>query len=79
MRRATLVIGICTFAASAAVFVVGGAASQSPIRMTPQIQIIGAAANNQSHGAWFIDLESRSVVFCERLATRTQCQATALP
>jgi hypothetical protein len=79
MRRAIFAMGTFALAAVGALVVVERAASQSPVKMSPQIQIIGAAANNTSHGAWIVDLQSKSVIFCERAATRMQCQATALP
>lgn len=78
MKRSMVVIGACVFAVVVAVVGVERAASQSLVKMPPQIQIVGAAANNASHGAWIVDLQSRNVIFCER-AARLQCQATPLP
>ncbi len=80
MKRANTIIAVsCALTAAASVAFVGGAASQPRITTTPQIQVVGAAANSQSHGAWFVDLQSRNVIFCERIASRMECNATSLP
>lgn len=55
------------------------AASQPRISTTRQIQVIGVAANNQSHGAWFVDLQTNSIIFCERVQNETRCHTTSIP
>lgn len=68
-----------------AVIVLTGAAlaqqaiSQPRVSTTRQLQVIGVAANNQSHGAWFVDLQANTVIFCERLKDATQCHTTGIP
>jgi hypothetical protein len=79
MKRNLAVILSCAAVAVGAVLLVQHAASQSPITTTRQIQVIGAAANNQSHSAWFVDLQSNSVIFCERLKGGTKCDSAAIP
>ena len=79
MRRAFVATVSCALGALAAVLWVQHAASQPRISTTRQLQVIGAAANNQSHGAWFVDLQSSSVIFCERVASGMQCHAAAIP
>jgi hypothetical protein len=69
----------CTVVASAVVFLVANAASQPRVSTTRQLQVIGAAATNQSHGAWFVDLQAGNVIFCERVAAGVQCQTAAIP
>ena len=69
----------CALGASAAVLSIENAASQPRISTTRQLQIIGAAATHQNHGAWFVDLQSNTVIFCERVAAGTQCHTTAIP
>jgi hypothetical protein len=78
-RPIILTVASCTLTALVTVVLVERAASQPRINTTAQLQVIGAAANNESHGAWFIDLQSGSVVFCERLAKRVECSRTPLP
>jgi len=79
MRRAFVATVSCAFGALAAVLWVQHAASQPRISTARQLQVIGAAANNQSHGAWFVDLQSSSVIFCERVPSGMQCQTTPMP
>jgi hypothetical protein len=80
VKRAIIVtVGSCALTVLAGMAFVERAASQVRVSATPQIQVIGAAANNQSHGAWFVDLQSGSVVFCEHSAKRVECSKTALP
>lgn len=79
MKRAFVATLSCALGALGAVLWVQHAASQPRISTTRQIQVIGAAANNQGHGAWFVDLQAGSVIFCERVASGTQCHATAIP
>ena len=55
------------------------AASQPRISTTRQIQVIGVAANSQSHGAWFVDLQTNSIIFCERTQNETRCHTTSIP
>ena len=45
----------------------------------PQLQVIGAAATNQTHGAWFVDLQASNIIFCERASAGVQCHTTAIP
>ena len=78
-RGIVLTVASCVLAALTTVALVDRAASQPRISTTPQIQILGAAANNQSHGAWFVDLQTGSVVFCEGVAKRVECSRTPLP
>ena len=79
MKRALLLIAACAVAASATVLLTQNAASQPRVTTTRQLQPIGAAATNQSHGAWFVDLQAGNIIFCERAATGVQCHAAAIP
>jgi hypothetical protein len=79
MKRTLLLAATCAVAASATVLIIQNAASQPRITTTRQIQMIGAAATSQTHGAWFIDLQADRVIFCERTATAVQCQTAAIP
>jgi hypothetical protein len=79
MKPALLLVATCAVAASATVLIVENAASQPRPTTTRQLQIIGAAATNQTNGAWFVDLQASSVIFCERAAGGVQCHAAAIP
>lgn len=78
MKLTILAAGSCALGV-AAVLLVQTAESQPRITTTRQLQIIGAAATNQSHGAWIVDLQANMVIFCERVATGTQCHTAAIP
>jgi hypothetical protein len=79
MKRVLVATASCGVVALAGVLLVQHAASQPRITTTRQVQVLGAAANNHSHGAWFVDLQSNSVIFCERVKGGTQCHTTAIP
>jgi hypothetical protein len=79
MKRMMLIAATCGVAASTAVLVVQNASSQARVITTRQLQVIGAAASNQTHGAWFIDLQAGNVIFCERAAAGVQCQTASIP
>jgi hypothetical protein len=74
-----LVATSCAAGALAAALFVQNAASQPRVTLTRQLQMIGAAATNQTHGAWFVDLQANTVIFCERVAAGMNCQSTPLP
>jgi hypothetical protein len=79
MKRAIIISVVSCILTAALTVALVARAGQPALTLTPQIQVVGAAANNQSHGAWFVDLQSNSVVFCERAAKRVECTKTALP
>ena len=79
MKRTLLVALTCAVAASATAFIVQNAASQPRVTTTRQLLPIGAAATNQTNGAWFVDLQAGNVIFCERAASGVQCHAAAIP
>ena len=79
MKRLFAATACCAVVVLAGVLWVQHAASQPRITTTRQIQIIGAAATNQSHGAWFMDLQSNTVIFCEQGKTGVQCHTVAIP
>ena len=79
MKSTLLFAATFAIAASATVLIVQNAASQPRVMTTRQLQVIGAAATNQSHGAWFVDLQANNVIFCERTATGLQCHTAAVP
>ena len=79
MKRTILTGAVCAAAAAATVLLVQNAASQPRISTTRQLQMIGAAATNQTHGAWFVDLQAGTVIFCERVAAGTQCHTAPIP
>jgi hypothetical protein len=79
MKRTLLLAVTCAVAASATVLIVQNAASQPRVMTTRQLQTIGAAATNQTHGAWFVDLQAGNVIFCERTSTGVQCHTAAIP
>jgi hypothetical protein len=79
MKRIVLVTVSSALAAAAVVLLVQPAESQPRISTTRQIQVIGAAATSQSHGAWIVDLQASTVIFCERVAAGVQCHTTAIP
>lgn len=78
MKRTTFLALSCGLAA-AAVFLVQNALSQPRTITTRQLQVIGAAATNQTHGAWFVDLQASNVIFCERAASGVHCQSAPIP
>jgi hypothetical protein len=78
-RPIIITVASCALAAVASVAFVQRAASQARISTSPQIQVVGAAANSHSHAAWFVDIQSATVVFCERLAKGIECSKTPLP
>jgi hypothetical protein len=78
MKRTTFLVLSCGLAA-AAVFLVQNALSQPRTITTRQLQVIGAAATNQTHGAWFVDLQASNVIFCERAAAGIHCQSAPIP
>ena len=55
------------------------AASQPRVTTTRQIQVIGAAGTNQTTGAWLVDLQTSTVIYCERTSSAIQCHTTSLP
>ena len=55
------------------------AASQPRVTTTRQIQVIGAAGSGQTIGAWLVDLQTSTIIFCERTASGPQCHTTPLP
>ena len=79
MKRIVLAAGSCALGAAAAVLLVQTAESQPRITTTRQIQVIGAAASSQSHGAWMVDLQANTVIFCERVAASVQCHTSGIP
>jgi hypothetical protein len=79
MKRTLLLAATCAVAASVTVLIVQNATSQPRITTTRQLQAIGAAATNQTHGAWFVDLQAGNIIFCERTSTAVQCQTAAIP
>jgi hypothetical protein len=79
MKRMMPIATTCAAAAAVTVLLVHNAASQPRVSTTRQLQVLGAAATNQSHGAWFVDLQSGNVVFCERSATGVQCHTAPIP
>ena len=79
MKRMMLLAATCGVAAATAVLVVQNASSQPRVITTRQLQVIGAAASNQTHGAWFVDLQAGNVIFCERAAAGVQCQSASIP
>jgi hypothetical protein len=79
MKRIVLTTVGSALAAAGAVLLVQPAESQPRISTTRQIQIVGAAATNQSHGAWIVDLQANTVIFCERVTAGVQCHTTAIP
>ena len=79
MKRTIVAGTVCAAAAVATVLLVQNAASQPRVSTTRQLQMIGAAATNQTHGAWFVDLQSSTVIFCERVAAATQCHTAPIP
>lgn len=79
MRRMLGAVIVLVLAASAVAVFTDNASSQPRVTTTRQLQVIGAAATNQSHGAWFVDLQANSVIFCERAAAGIQCHAAGIP
>lgn len=79
MKRLLVATVSCTVGALASALWIQQAASQPRISTTRQIQVIGAAATNQGHGAWMIDLQSGSVIFCERVTSETRCHTAPIP
>ena len=79
MKRTLLLAAACAIAAAATISIVQNAASQPRVTTTRQLQPIGAAATNQTHGAWFVDLQAGNIIFCERAAAGLQCQTVAIP
>ena len=78
MKRTLLVALTCALAAAVTTLIVDNAASQPRISTTRQLLPIGAAAG-QTHGAWFVDLQAGSIIFCERAASGVQCQTAVIP
>ena len=79
MKHTLAAATFLVLAASALAVFTHNASSQPRVTMTRQLQVIGAAATNQSHGAWFVDLQANSVIFCERATAGIQCHAAAIP
>jgi hypothetical protein len=79
VKRMILAATSCTVGAVAAALFVQNAVSQPRVSTTRQLQVIGAAATNQNHGAWLVDLQANTVIFCERVAAGTQCHSSPLP
>ncbi len=79
MKRTILVVAVVSAGAVASIAWMQNAASQPKVATTRQLQVIGAAATNQTHGAWFVDLQAGNVIFCERSATAVQCQTASIP
>ena len=79
MRRTIIAAAVCAAGAIAAALLVPHAASQPRITTTRQLQMIGAAATNQTHGAWFVDLQGSHVIFCERVPAGVQCHTANIP
>jgi len=78
MKKTTILALSCVLAA-AAVFLVQNALSQPRTITTRQLQMIGAAATSQTHGAWFVDLQASNVIFCERASAGIHCQSAPIP
>lgn len=79
MKRLSAVLAGCTVAISMVALFANHALSQSRITTTRQLQVIGAAAGSQSHGAWLVDLQSSRIIFCERGKSALQCESAAIP
>jgi hypothetical protein len=79
MKRLFVATVSCAVGALASALWIQNAVSQPRISTTRQIQVVGAAANNQSHGAWLVDLQSSSVIFCERTSSETRCHTMPIP
>jgi hypothetical protein len=79
VKTMLLMAACCAAGAVAAALFVPDAASQPRVTVTRQLQTIGAAATNQTHGAWFVDLQSSTVIFCERVAAGLNCQSSPIP
>ncbi|MEA3156393.1 MAG: hypothetical protein QOK44_3982 [Betaproteobacteria bacterium] len=78
MKRA-IVLGACFSLGALAVVTAQYAASQPRVTMTRQIQALGASGSNQALGAWMVDLQANTVIFCERVSSGIHCHTTALP
>ena len=78
MKRTMLIALTCALTL-AAVSLIQNASSQPRPMTTRQLQVIGAAATNQTHGAWFVDLQASNIIFCERASAGVQCHTTAIP
>ena len=79
MKSMVFMATSCAVAAVATALWVQSASSQPRITTTRQLQVIGAAATNTAHGAWFVDLQANTVIFCERVSTGMQCHSTSIP
>jgi hypothetical protein len=79
MMKRAIVLGACFSLGALVVVTTQYAASQPRITMTRQIQVIGASGSNQTLGAWFVDLQANTVIFCERVASGVHCLTTPIP
>ncbi len=79
MKKVLVASACCAVVVLGGVISVQQAASQPRIAATRQFQIIGAAANAQSNGAWLVDLQSKAVIFCERTKGGVACHTAAIP
>ena len=78
MKRTMIIALTCALAAAAVSLIQNASSQQRPVT-TRQLQVIGAAATSQTHGAWFVDLQASNVIFCERAAAGVQCHTAAIP
>jgi hypothetical protein len=79
MKKVLVATACCAVVVLGAAVSVQHAASQPRITTTRQFQIIGAAASAQSNGAWFVDLQSNAIIFCERTKGGVDCHSAAIP